>query len=334
MPLWRKEFSARISNCSRRKIRMRRLMLFGIVTFMMMATSGCTLIKPEFHQAYLPNAVPGSPQKRINLPKLVTQKTLAKRGGFFSKSRYFPTSLYWVEEDNLLFNVMSEGRQSVLYSFLIIPSTGEIKLLEGAERYALLSELDKRTSLVSAETAGSQFIKGVGKVLAFTLSIALAAAGGSSSGSGDFADDYKGRIENNGTVLDLDIELKRSGQLKYTTKNDRVENTLKGEVLLESNGNKDSVVDNAGKWLNSWRISPDGRYYVISSSATIADSKEEYSAFTELIENYDLEYAGFDINPRWDKIALLNAKENEKTKQMNYWIEFYPFDYRNKKVTE
>jgi hypothetical protein len=307
---------------------MRRLMLFGMVTFMMMAISGCTHIKPEFNQTYLPNAVPGSPKKRIDLPKLVTQKTVAKRGGFFSKSRYFPTSLYWVEEDNLLFNVMSEGKQSVLYSFLIIPSTGEIKLLEGAEKHVLLGELDKRTSLVSAETAGSQFLKGAASALIITLQIAAAAATGGGNLGTDFADDYTGRIENNGKVLDFDISIKRSGKVTYTTKNNRTENTLKGEVLLESTGNIDSVDYNARKWLNSWRISPDGRYYIISSSAMIADSKEEYAAFEELIDSYDQVYAGFDINPSWDKIALLNSKEDERTKQVTYWIEFYPFDYR------
>ncbi len=317
---------------------MKRLIVSCMVAFTALVIAGCARPKPEFNQTYLPNTVPGSPQKRIDLPKYVTDKASVKKWSLFGKSTtYLPTSVYWVEEDNLLFNVLSEGKKSLLYSFLIIPSTREIKLLEGAEKYALLGEIDKNTSLVSSETKGKRALKGVATALIAALQIAGALAGGGGGGSGpNFSDDYQGKIENNGTVLNFDISIKKKGgsafssayyACGYVAKNSRTGTTLSGKRRF-ADIDEDRVEHEVKEWLKSWRVSPDGRYYVIGGSATFVDPEEEYSAFTNLIENYDRVYAGFDINPRWDKIALLNIKEDEKTKQVNYWIEFYPFDYR------
>jgi hypothetical protein len=236
--------------------------------------------------------------------------------------------VYWVEEDNLLFNVMSEDKKSLLYSFLIIPSTSEIKLLEGAERHALLGEIDKNASLVSTETWAGKTAKTI-----------VSALSGLTGGRGiTFGKPYTGKIENNGTVLNFDISIKRAGGgsafssayyvCDYVAKNSRTGTTLTGNRRF-ADIDEDRVEPEVKDWLKSWRVSPDGRYYVIGGSATFVDpEEEENSTYTNLIENYDRVYAGFDISPRWDKIALLNIKDDEKTKQMNYWIEFYPFDYR------
>jgi hypothetical protein len=326
------------------ELMMKRLIVSVMVITILFAAGCAPPPKPEFDQTYLPNTVPGSPQKRIDLPKLVTDKALVRKWGLFSNSTtYLPTSLYWVEEDNLLFNITSEDNKSLLYSFLIIPSTGEIKLLEGAEKDALLGEIDKNTSFVSSETTGNKVLKGVATALIIALQVAAAAAGGGGSGSGpNFSEDYKGKIENNGTVLNFDISIKKKGggafssayyACGYAARNSRTGTTLKGDSRF-ADDSEGGVEHEVKEWLKSWRVSPDGRYYVIGSTATFVDPEEEYAAFANLIKNYDRAYDGFDINPRWDKIALLNIKKDDKTKQMNYWIEFYPFDYRNIKMTE
>lgn len=322
---------------------MRPLVLFGVVGFLCMAISGCTHYKPEFNQTYLPNTVPGAPQKRIDLPQYVTDRASVKRtASFFTSTTYLPVSLHWLEEDNLLFNIISEDKKSVLYSYLIIPSASEIKLLEGAEKYALLGEIEKNASLVSSESLGKRAFKGFVTALAVAAYVAAAVAGGGGGGSigsgSGFSDDYQGKIENNGTVLDFDIKIRSergwafsstsSYSLKYVAKNERTGNAVRGKTLLNISNdvhqaNKDIVQDEARKWLQAWRVSPDGRYYVIGASATFVEAEDGYEE--ELISNYDRIYDGFDINPRWDKIALLNSKEDERTGQMDYWIEFYPF---------
>ena len=309
---------------------MRRLILLGVATFIFMAISGCTHYKPEFNQTYLPNTVPGSPQKRIDLPKYVTDKASVKKWSLFGKSTtYLPTFVYWVEEDNLLFNIMSEGNKSLLYSFLIVPSTGEVKLLEGAEKYTLLGKIEKNVSFASTETKAGVIAKEIGRAL---VAFAFQADPGGKR-------DYVGQIENNGTVLHFDITIREKGasalstaskySSEYVVKNRQTGSTVEGTGITVISQKVDQAEYEFRKWLKSWRVSPDGRYYVIGNTVTFVDPEEEYGAFTNLIENYDRVYAGFDINPRWDKIALLNIKEDKKTKQMNYWIEFYPFDYRN-----
>ncbi len=306
---------------------MRRLILFVVAIFMVSAISGCTHHKPEFNQTYLPNSVPGSPQKRIDLPKLVTDKALVKRWSLFGKSTtYLPTSLYWVEEDNLLFNIASADNKSLLHSFLIIPSTGEVKLLEGAEKYTLLGKTENNVSFASTETKAGIIAKEIGRALA---AFAFQADPGGKR-------HYVGQMENNGTVLHFDITIREKGAsafstaLKYSSeyvvKNRQTGSTVEGRGITVISQKVDEAEYEFRKWLKSWRVSPDGRYYVIGNTATFADPAE--GTFTTLIENYEHAYAGFDISPRWDKIALLNIKEDEKTKQVNYWIEFYAFDYR------
>jgi len=71
-------------------------------------------------------------------------------------------------------------------------------------------------------------------------------------------------------------------------------------------------------WLKSWKISPDGRFYLIEKTATFIVSGNKEDTVQSLIENYS--YAALDVSPNWDQIALLMTKEDEKTKQMNYWI--------------
>jgi hypothetical protein len=303
---------------------MKRLIVSCMVAFTALVIGGCALPKPEFNQAYLPNAVPGSPQKRIDLPRYVTDKASVKKWGLFGKSTTcLPASLYWVEEDNLLFNISREENKSVLHSFLIIPSTGEIKLLEGAEMDALLSNIEKGASVASTKTAA-------GKTAQVITSILVGLAGKDAK----FEEPYKGRIENNGTILDFDIKMKEKWagfsstdyDVAYAIKNKQTGNTVSGHSRVAFK-NENEVENELKTWLKSWRVSPDGRYYLIGKTVTVVDSIG--GAFTTLIENYEHAYAGLDISPRWDRIALLIIKQDGKTKQMNYWIEFYPFDYRN-----
>ncbi len=314
---------------------MQRLILSVVVIAILIIVGCAPLPKPEFNQTYLPNTVPGSPLKRIVLTQAVIDKVSVKekvRRSYYLIS-YLPASMYWIEKDNLLFNIFSQDYfDTLLYSFLVIPSTGQIKLLEGAEKDALLSKMEKSLRYASSETLADDIAK-------TTIGVLSALTGGPGI---RFKKDYNGKLENNGTDLNFIISLKyhRGGAFSsayydchYTVTNSRTGTTfeanrrIKNEDVGEYKLNDDTVKYEVKDWLKSWRVSPDGRYYMIGKTAIFVDP-EKKSAFTALIENYS--FTGFDISPGWDEIALLIIKEDEKTKQMNYSIEFYPFSYRNK----
>ncbi len=303
---------------------MKRLILSGMAITILFAAGCASLPKPEFNQTYLPNTAPGRPQKRIDLPKQILEKASVKRWVMVGKNtKYLPTSLYWAAEDTLLFNIASEDNKSLLYSFLINPRTGEIKPLESADKDNLLNAIERSTSFVSTKSTGA-------KIADVMIGIVVGLGGNTAR----FTDPYIGKVENNGTVLDFEISMKDKGgwrtndyDLAYIAKNKRTGTILEGDSRVAID--PDFGVENwMQKWLQSWRVSPDGRYYVIGNTVTVVDPAE--GTFTTLIENYEHAFAGFDISPRWDRIALLVVKEDEKTKQKNYWIEFYPFSYGNK----
>lgn len=282
----------------------------------------------KFHEMYLPDATPGSPQERIDLPKQVTSRGWS--------SSYLPT-LYWIDEDRLLFNVYKGNySDTLLRSFLIVPSNSEIRELEGDERQALANAMEKSSSVVSADTLGNGIAEVGQVVVGLALAIATRGGGnGSLGGGGSSKYHYAGTIENNGAVLSLDISVEskkhwgpfgsfRSRYYKcdYLVKNITTGTTVKANKSVESDKLKDELRD----WLRSWRVSPDGRLYMIGKTATLLNS--ETGNFTTLIENYRDNYAGFDVSPQWNKIALLKTEWDKETKQTKYWIEFYRLDAR------
>ena len=309
---------------------MKRLIASCLVAFTTLVIGGCALPKPEFNQTYLPNTVPGAPERRIELTAAVNN---AVKNGRLSAPdiKALPLSLHWIEDDALLFSILAKDRHKSLQSFLITRSTGQIKALEDAEKDALLSKLENK---IIADKTGSS-AAAFGK---FVLTAATALAGwrggmGISGGGSHGGEHFSGTLENDGYVLDIDAAVKRNKwsifpsfyNCYYNIKNRQTGETLKGKMEIEKSGKKQESLEN---WLKSWKISPDGRYYLIEKTATFIVPGNDDDSVQTLIEDYP--YAALDISPIWDRIALLMNKEDEKTKQMNYWIELYPFSYRNK----
>lgn len=307
---------------------MRRLVVSGIA-IAILVIAGCASPKPKFDQTYLPNAVPGSPGKRIELAAAVNN-AVKKDHLSGSNIKALPLSLYWIEDDCLLFSILSKDRHKSLHSFLVSRSTGQIKTLEDAERDALLRKLENK---IIADKTGSS----LAKLAEFAVTAAGALAGGRGgmdlTGKSHRGKHFLGKLENNGNVLDIDATVGRSKwaifssfyDCYYEIKNRQTGEMLNGKVKIEKAGKEQESLEN---WLKSWKISPDGRFYLIEKTATFIVPGTEDDTVQTLIEDYP--YAALDISPIWDQIALLMNKEDEKTKQMNYWIEFYPFSYRNK----
>jgi hypothetical protein len=306
---------------------MKRLTVSCMVAFTALSIGGCALPKPEFNQTYLPNTVPGAPERRIDLTAAVVNQAVKKGHLSDSDIKALPLSLYWIENDNLLFSILSKDRQKSLHSFLVTHSTGQIKALEDAEKDALLSKIEKK---IVADKKGSLLGEFIG--FAMQVTIALAGGGGGSSGGSSGGSHFLGNIENNGYVLDIDATVDRTkwsvfhsyDNCYYNINNRQTGETLKGKVKIVKFEEEQESLEN---WLKSWRISPDGRFYLIEETATFIVPEYNDTVQT-LIKDYS--YAALDVSPKWDHIALLTVKEDEKTKQINYWIEFYPFDYRKK----
>jgi hypothetical protein len=317
-----KSVEIELAKGKRTVLMMKRLIMLCVTAIAALVFGGCAHPKPDFNQTYLPKTAPGSPERRIELTTAVVNK--ATKNGTEVKARHL--SLYWIENDDLLVSVLSKDRRKVSYSFLVSYSTGQVKAIEDAEKDALLSKIEKK---VSADKKGSSVGEFIGLIVQATITIAAGGGGGSGSGGGSR---FLGNIENNGYVLDIDATVDRrskwsifpsSYECSYKIKNRQSGETLKGKAVIDKLGEEQASAVN---WLKSWRISPDGRLYLIGQTATLIDSENNEDTVHALIENYS--YAALDVSPKWDEIALLMIKVDEKTKQKSYWIEFYPFDYR------
>lgn len=299
-----------------------------MLAFTILAVAGCAVHKPAFNQTYLPNTLPGLPQKKIDLTREVADKVSVKKWGLFTENR--TTSLYWAEDDTLLLNISKEHGKNPLYSFRIAPRTGEIKLLEAAEKNVFLSRREKSVSVKDTATLAGSIAKTAAEFMGFLISAGRY--------QGNSTDHYIGKLENNGFILDFDFITKAKGggplrsvhyDCNYAANNRQTESVFEGDVRIEKEveeGKIRKLERSLEEWLASWRVAPDGRAYVITRTAQFSIPEIGKTEFRDLIQDYP--YAGFDISPNWDRIALLMAKEDEKTKKMNYWIEFYPFKYK------
>jgi hypothetical protein len=305
---------------------MKKITTVCIVVSSILAIIGCAVSKPSFDQAYLSNAVPGAPLKKIDLTGEIAHKMSSKKLGLFGKNTR--ASLYWAERNALILNIAYENTSTVLYSFLVVPETGEVKLLNAAEKDAFLAKKNKSASVVDTKTLAERIADTARELAAFLLSAGTHQASSS--------DSHIGKLENNDFTLDLGFTSKKKGggpfqsayyDCDYIVTNKQTGNTHEDKVRIDKeveDGKIRKLENSLKEWLQSWRIAPDGRSYLITRTATIVSPavKED----KQLIENYA--YAGLDINPEWDRIALLMINEDEKTNQTEYWIEFYAFGYK------
>ncbi len=222
----------------------------------------------------------------------------------------------------------------MLHSFVVNPATGEIRLLEGAEKSALAGDLDKRISFVRTDSV-------LGEILKTVAMIAVAVASRGGGGSGSDAEHYAGTVDSNGTALNLKLSVTRKKHspfgsryydCNYSIKNGRTEKKLKASSEIEIDDvdykpKKNTLVYELKDWLRSWRVSLDGRYYLAGKTATLINAGDGSSS--ALIDNFSPAYAALDINPSWEKIALLKIKQDRKTQRVHYAIEFFSFAYRN-----
>jgi hypothetical protein len=306
----------------------KRLIVSCLAAYTALMIGGCTPPKPEFNQTYLPNAAPGAPVERIELTEMLANKAAKNWHMSGSDIKALPLSLHWIGDDNLLFSILSKDRQKPLHSLLVIRRTGQIRVLEDAEQDALMSGVEKNILADNTGSWAAELAK-----FAVQATTTLAGLHGGMNIDGGSGEHFSGKLENNGYVLDINARVKRnkwsvfpsSYNCYYSIKNSRTGETLEGKAKIEKSGKKRESLEN---WLRSWKISPEGRFYLIRKTATFIDPENGGNTDCRLIEHYP--YVSLDVSPSWDRIALLMTKKNEKTKQTDYWIEFYPFSYKNR----
>jgi hypothetical protein len=288
----------------------------------------------------------GLPEKRIDLTAAVAKK--AERVPFFIPTDVPPASLIWIEEDTLLVTVRE--RDDWLYSFIIKPSTSEIRPLKSDEQEALRNTIEEKE--LSRKNGLFNDFSGVGKVVAgLVMGVAvvtvLVVSGGRAApnigGSGrshgsrgraapDY--DYEAMIENNGYRLRLDASYEKTERFffddeyewLYRVKNEQRGSSFSGKYLLLSRRGKRNMPEFKA-WVRSWRISPDGRYYLIGKTATVIDA-EAGKVHTVLIK--EPRFISADVSPAWNKLAFLMMEKTGKTGLFKCWLEIYPFTYPGK----
>jgi len=155
---------------------------------------------------------------------------------------------------------------------------------------------------------------------------------------------FNGKVNKNGNIINFDINGTEETQKNYLGKENFVfidflaTNTstgerFKGRRLLNPDKNCFKQIYD---FLDSVRVSPDGKY-TIYESANVNSSilltrynerpKEDniYDANTNTTTQliYDYNYLDLELNPHWDKIALLTMKSEQDNVQ--FFVEIYPF---------
>jgi len=303
----------------------KRPITFCMLVFVSVIIVGCASPRPEFNQNYLPNVVPGKPETRIELTSAVLNSNGAKTSISESDLKALPLTLYWIDDDTLIFSIYNKDGLHFIQSLLVTRNTGKITVLSESERDALLGRLGKKTVV---DKQGNALFDFFGVVL--QASITIAAGGGGGPGGGT---DFQTSIESNGFILDIDAKIKSKilpplrsfYDCNYTIKNRQTGEKFSGsEEIRKVEGKKESLA----YWLKTWKVSPDGRSYLIGRSATLIKPDNGEAVYQKLVENYS--FVSLDISPQWNRIVLLVFKQDEKTNQTRYWFEFYPFTYGRK----
>jgi hypothetical protein len=320
---------------------MTRFISGSLVALAALLIGGCAHTLPDFDGTYLPTVVAASPQKRIDLTKPLMDKVTVTTKRFLRSSvtTYHPVSIYWRDDNSIVVNVRNgDYFDTVLHSFLVNRSTGEIRPLTDDEKATQLSRLEK-TKLVSTDTSLGDAAKAI-----FVLAIAIASRG--SGGGGSFDSHYASAVDDNGTILNVKLSYQHKTYFgpfspsyydcKYSIKNDRTGKSMTARRYIEEDDVDYDLKDEAVRheitdWLRAWRVSPDGRYYLNGKTATLVDSEDE--TFSTLIRDYRAKYPQLDINPSWDTVALLKVETREK-KPVSYAIELYPFKYPKDKTAQ
>ncbi|HAR44648.1 MAG TPA: hypothetical protein DCS05_00335, partial [Nitrospiraceae bacterium] len=229
-------------------------------------------------------------------------------------------ALTWIGQDTLLVTVLRREKREPdtwLYSFAVKPGTGEVRLLDDAEQEAIRKTIERNASEADS-SALAEFGMFVIMLAIVVVSGGRATDSGESSGSS-----FEGVIENNGYDLTMKAKYGKRfwafsrRQWRYSVKNNQTGRVFKGHYRPS-----EDAVEAFESWLKSWRISPDGRYYLIGKTASIIDS-ESRAAHTAFMSDYS--NAGLDVSPSWDQVAILMMKPDERTGRLKCWIEFYPF---------
>ena len=292
------------------------------MAFVLLVSMGCAgMPAPSFDRTYLPNTTPGAPQQRIDLSSALERKLPPKP--FFGSRKLPQPSLTWLEKDTLLATFLKtelHKPDTWLYSFLVSADTGTVKQLTDAEQDAIRKTIER-----NEQPAGSNILAEIGGVV-ITLAMAIISGGRAAGSVGSSGTSFDGTIENNGHALHMEARLGKAGftftryQWRYTVENKQTGKSYDGHYRPD--GDMEEAFES---WIKSWRISPDGRYYLIGKTASLIDSESEEDPAT-IMSEYG--YRSLDVNPSWDRIALLLMESDEKTGRVACWIEFYPFQYR------
>lgn len=299
---------------------MKRLVFLIVLIGSLGILSGCApkLWELSLNPAYFPNVNPDAPGKRIPLPAdLKEQLKVNVWTGEGTKPQ-----LHWTDKDNLYLVIYSTAdARKYLRMYLIIPSTGEVKLLDEATKEIVANKILSTWSYKTTDSKSGRFFR------------ALMAQGG----KGGMTYGYEATVENNNikTLMKIRMDTSNNSRQFVMSRDDLP------EISFTLFGLGDQYTD-ISPYISSFRVSPDGRQYlafqyVLSQGYDMQMLNVDTKSWITLTKNLDgsnkpenlnsiINTWGVDVNPQWTNVAWLRSDRDENKNINNFWIDFVPFD--------
>jgi hypothetical protein len=271
---------------------------------------GCAGFQPALNQKYFSSSAPEAPNSRIELTQEVVDTiSMASVQGLATNAR-----VHWVANDNLILRVGVWGKEGHFATYSIIPSSGKIKKLEGAEEKCILKKIDERIDIATNET---MFMKVIGAISYYLLYRGKKKP-------------YVGSVKDGNQQVDIVLKVDTKGFQKCKIKG-KIKNKSNGisiPVKWSSNKHGYNYENSVKNLFRDFRISPDGRYYVMGAADLggpyLYDSYRKRKCKPDwLIRHY--QHHAITVDPAWKHIALLRSENSLLQEDNRYWIEIHEF---------
>jgi hypothetical protein len=271
---------------------------------------GCAGFQPALNQKYFSSSAPEAPNSRIELTQEVVD-TISMASFQFSVAN---ASIHWVANDNLILRVGVWGTDGHYATYLIIPSSGKMKKLQGAEEKRILKKIDERIDIATNETTFMKVIR--------TINYYLFYRGKKTP--------YVGRVKDGNQQVDIVLKVDTKGSQKCKIKG-KIKNKSNGisiPVKWSSNTHGYNYESSVKSLFRDFRISPDGRYYVMGAAYVggpyLYDSYMKRKSKPDWLMRYYKHHA-ITVDPAWKHIALLRSENSLMQNDNRYWIEIHDF---------
>jgi hypothetical protein len=271
---------------------------------------GCAGLQPAFNPKYFSSSAPEAPNSRIELTKEVID-TISTASFQLQTAN---ASIHWVANDNLLLEVGVYGTDGYYAAYLINPSSGKIKRLQGTEEKRILQTIDERIEIRSTET---MFTKVIGAIKYYLLYKGKKTP-------------YVGRVKDGNQAVDVALKVDTKGykKCKIRGKIKNKTNNISIPVKWKSKKHAYDHVNSLEGLFRDFKISPDGRYYIMGAAYVggpyVYDSYMKRKCKPDwLMRHY--RHDAITVDPAWKHIALLRSENSFMQKDNRYWIEIHDF---------